>query len=162
MPLTGAAHPDLAILGVRRGAVLVRHIAVHLELLLAETRLAGDDVDDTANGVGAVLDRRRAAQHLDPLDLAEIDQRRLDAGEAGRLAGVVEPLAVDQDEHPVRGQTANDRDSSERPLTLDLDAGNRLEEIGHLFGLEHFDVFAGDHRDRRGNIARQPAPGGRP
>ena len=70
---------------------------------------AGEHLDDAADGVGAVLNGGRSPKHLDALHLGQVDQRGLDAGKGRRLASVVEALPVDQNQNPVRAQTADHR-----------------------------------------------------
>jgi hypothetical protein len=76
----------------------------------------------------------------------------LDPGEGGRLAGVVEPLAVDQDQHPVRGEAADHGPAPERAFALDLHPWDLLEQVGHLLWLGLLDHQAVDHRDRRRRV----------
>ena len=73
-----------------------------------------DDVDDTRDGVGAVLRRRAVAQNLDVVDRGnryqiQVHRRRpgADGGEIVDERRAVATLAIDQDQDIVAGETTN-------------------------------------------------------
>ena len=61
----------------------------------AALRLAGDDVDDTGDGVGAIQGRGRSLDDLDAVDAGRVD----DAQVVLSAIVAVQPLAVHQNEH---------------------------------------------------------------
>ena len=74
-----------------------------------ETGHPGHEMDDPADGVRAVEDRRGAPQDLDALDVLGADERRV----GPRPAVAFEPGAVDEVEDPAPGQPAHGRDERE-------------------------------------------------
>ena len=119
------------------------------------------DVDDAADRVAAVEDGGGTANDLDRGDARDVDEAWLHAAEVDRLAAVVEPLAVDQDEHPVSAEAAQHGQAQERPFALDLEAGLQREEIGdHVVRLETVDPLAVEHVDGGRHVERRPLRAG--
>ena len=87
---------------------------------------AGPDQDHPAEGVRAVQDRARTADHLDPLDDHGIDgvQALVGAVAGGR---VVEPDAVHHHEHLVAGQPADEGRAASQVGLLDPHPGGAAD-----------------------------------
>ena len=104
--------------------------------------LIGDDVDQAADGVGAVEQRRRAAHHLDALGRRRIHRHAVIARLARQVA---HPLAVLHHQHPVAVEAADHRPRRPRPERAHADAGFRLQRradrvlqlAGEIFGRQH-------------------------
>ena len=169
-PVQAAAHGQAQLVGgdgaaqVEGGAVVVAKAVIALrgaiqrdlaDPFLAD--LAGDDVDDAAHGVRPIERGHRAAHHLDALDRRH---RRNEVGvdvakAVGTRAGavLVQPLAVDQHQRVVAGQTANaDVHAAGLAAALDrhaLDIGHRVGQVVKGLG---FEFLARDDRDGRGRF----------
>ena len=113
----------------------------------------GENLDDGADGVGAVEGGLGAADDLDALDLAGRD-----AVEVEVAAVVVDPHAVDEDVVVV-GLAAPGEDGGEGALAarrLDVEAGHVAQDVGDRVAAEGLDVLGGEDRvrlgDRRGAL----------
>ncbi len=75
--------------------------------------VAGHEVDDAGDRVGAVLRRRAIAQDLNAIDAGRRDDRCVrslrTAERAGEDGAAMQPLAVDKNERVIRGQAAQRR-----------------------------------------------------
>ena len=110
-----------------------------------------DDVDEAADGVGAVEQRRRAADDLDPGRGERVD------GDAvvGRLARqVVGALAVLEDQHAVAVEPADHRPRRRRAERALADAGLGLEQLAERRLALHRQVLAGQDRRRLVGLER--------
>ena len=106
--------------GIARDIVGVA-AAVHVAAIRAGQGAAGrifleDDVDDTRDGIAAVLRRGAVRQHLDVVDRIERNEIEVDPGAALEgaavdldVGGAVPPLAVDEHQHVVAAQSAQSR-----------------------------------------------------
>ena len=121
-------------------------MASHGDALGGEGGPAGDDVDDTSQGVGAVQDRRGAAQDLDLLDPVDVEEGGLDAAEVDGLTGVVQALSVDQHQHPVPREAPDHREAEEGPRPLDFHPRLAGEEGAHLRRLAPLELRPVDDR----------------
>ena len=102
------------------------------------------EVDDARDGVGAILGRRAVAQHLhriqgDRGDAADIRPMRAEAPELHERRAM-SSLAVDEDQHMVRIETAQMRRPDKRGAV-----GNRLaaDAEGRNDGAQHLDQVGG-------------------
>ena len=131
LPPTCTAHRPLptesAVGGTRLAARRVPDVEHHGAVRPVDrTRGDGfvDDVDQPADGVRAVEQRRRPAHDLDARGARRIHRHAVIAGLAGQIA---DPLAVLEDQHAIAVQAANHRprgSRAERPLR---NAGLRLQ-----------------------------------
>ena len=85
-----------------------------------------DDVDESADGVGAVQQRRRPPHDLDPFGDARVDR---DAVIAGLARQVARANPILQNQHAVTVESANDRPARTRTEAAAGDAGLPLQNV---------------------------------
>ena len=141
-------------------AIQIAELVVALKCRIGRDRplpriadLLGDDVDDTADGIGAIQGRDGSAHDLDALD------RRYGRQEAGRgfakpvrryAAGRVLAPSVDQDQRVVRAQST-DVDGQATRLAhrrADINAWHIGEDFRDRASPTLTNLLAGDHTDR--------------
>ncbi|MNJ42444.1 hypothetical protein D3C77_374150 [compost metagenome] len=104
----------------------------------------GEDLDDAANRIAAIDRRARATQHLDSLDLVDVE--KLQAAVTG--GGVGDAYAVHQHQ-ALRGLAASNVDTRHAAATArwrNLDAGYPCQQIVDAGGLQAVDVVTGEYR----------------
>ena len=80
--------------------------------------LLGDDIDQPANGIRAIEERRRTADHFDPRGRGGI---HVDAVVARLAREIAHPQAVFNDQHAIAVKTPDDRTRRSRPEAADGD-----------------------------------------
>ena len=121
-------------------------------------RLPRDDVDHAAHRRRSIDRRRRALEHLDPLDIVEQERRQI--GHAGWPA-VDEQQRALVDAGELRTESAN-ADAGERTAVLDdIDAGVLLQHVRQIRRDGSLDIGGVDDLDllRRLRQPRLHAPG---
>ena len=105
-PAVAAKHSGAAAAGFTVAAAAVE-VEVAVGTLDRRARyLVGDDVDDAADGAGAVEQRRRAAHHFDAVGGGRIEGDAVIARLERQVAGA---HAVLEDQHPVAVEAADHR-----------------------------------------------------
>ncbi len=176
----GAAGPIVAVDAVAhqpvQGTRRVRHAAAgeraagratgaavperaELELAFAAPRpaLAGHDVDGAADGVGAVERRRRAAQHLDAIEVDDAEVRPEARDVALRRGGVAEAQAVDEHGRAIRPQPADAHPTELAGAAgvAHLDAGREPDDVGDRRRVAGGDLVGVDHADGLRRLQRR-------
>ena len=169
-PTQAAAAPEeqaaLRVLHAGRSAGLpVRAARVDAELppRALEQRFAlafvrRDRVDEAADGVRAVEQRRRAADDLDALDAVRVDRDPVVARLAGEVAGA---HAVFENEHTVAVETPDDGPFRARPETADRNARLVLQRLADRVGALRRDVERIEGGDGVEGLERGFGPAGR-
>ena len=113
----------------------------------------GDDVDEAADRVGAVQERRRPAHDFDPLRAGRVDGDAVIARLAGQIAHA---LAVLKDQDAIAAETANHRPRRRRTEAPRGNAGLALQRVAkrHLELLRQ--LLAGEHRRRLERLELTP------
>ena len=119
---------DLPVRATRVGAELRPRA---LEQRLAVARVRRDHVDQPADRVRAVEERRRPAHDLDALGAAGIDSDAVVARLARQVSGANPVL---QDQHPVAVEAADDRPVRSGPEAADGNARLVLQRGGKIAG----------------------------
>lgn len=116
----------------------------------------GDDVDHAEHGAAAIEGRARPAHDLDTLHRFEVECH-LVVDARGIVEVLVQPLAVEEDEHPrvvVGGpREATDADVAIVAIRARVEAADVVERLGQGAIAEGANLFGGDHGDRRGGFA---------
>ena len=115
-----------------------------------EAGLPGQDVDDAADGVGAVEDRRGAPEDLDPVDVLGADERGVGPGPAVAL----ETGPVDEIQNPAAGQAAHGRHEREAGRAEGPDPRDVLKAVVDVRDPLLRERLAGDDRAGRGDLDR--------
>ena len=109
-----------------------------------------DHVDHAADGAAAVLQRRRAAQHLDAFGDQRVDRHRVVVAQRRRIG---RRAAVLQDADAVAVLAADGRPARVRPEVAAADAGQAVERLAQRgLGAQQQRV-AGDGGGRRDQVA---------
>gem|GEM_PF-7026060 len=129
-----------------------RDAAPRARLRGAGARVARGDVDDAAEGVGAVHHRAGAAHDLDALDVFEIgEQAEAGAGRAAQI--VVERVAVERGEHAAAGaaepREATDAEERSDAIIGDDHATDAGERLGDRLIAERLDLLPRHQRHAR-------------
>ncbi len=123
------------------------------------TALAREELDDTANGLGAVEARARATHDLDALDLVDRDQLQ------GRLprGGGADADPVDEDEHMAGIRTPQEHGGllAEATAIGDLQTGHPAQDLVDRLHLAALDLFARNDGDRGQGLIRRLGGAGR-
>ena len=119
-----------------------------------ERRLVGDDVDGAGQRVRSVHERARAVDHLHAGDGIRGDQAHFGTGAIRRLAGRIEPLAIDEHQEPRRVEATQPRPHAEGTVADGGDVGGQRQRIagGCLVGLR--DALGPDRLDMQRNLPR--------
>ncbi len=156
--LAAEQHAEIALGEAARQALGMGAVAAPLDRprgTRRPMRLAGDDVDDPAHGVGAVDRALRPAQDLDPLDVVERDRGEIELVAGGR--GVVDAHAVDQHQR-VPGLAAAQvhfRRAAGAAQFDHRDAGHRAQQIGNRGRRGLLDLVAGDDGNGAARLGRR-------
>ena len=150
-----------------RGAAIEASAAHGHERALGLVGLAGDDVDDAVDRVGAPECRARAADHLDAVDVFRDDVLGVpvDAGEQR----IVDRPPVDQHQQLVRerlvGEVARETARRDYPAVRaglgDEQIGRQPQNVGQARGAGAGDLVVGDDVERRWRVAERLAGLGR-
>ena len=116
-------------------------------------RLLGDDVDDTADGIGAVKCRHGAADHLDPLDHAKGHRGVVEVATAPQGIGGGEAFAIHQHQGVFARHAANADIAAAIGVGLGLDAHLVAQQVGKVIDRCGLDLFGTDNRDGGGGRA---------
>ncbi len=142
-------------LGQDEGSRAARRAVASVGDIEVAGSLAGgivQDLDDPDEGGGAIHHRRRAFQHLDALDVIEVEGRN------HRIEGAAPGDAIDDQEEGVElVQTPEGGDSaggSRIAARRRLDAGDEGDGGGHVPGIATSDLGAGDDREVGGDPAK--------
>lgn len=120
----------------------------------AGRRAARHQVDDAADGAGAIQRRPRPAHHLDPLDIGE--QFIAEVEGAVRFGGIVHRHAIQQHQN-VAGGGAADEDAgllAEAAALHHVHARHRGQGFGEGLVAAFLDIRAGQHGDGGGHALR--------
>ena len=122
--------------------------------ILGVRRVAGDDVDDAVDRVGAPQRGARPADHLDLLHI--VQHQILDLPEHPREHRIVHAAAVDQHQLFI-GEDSIETADGDRPSagveTRHLHPGHQAQRLGNRGHPRAPQVVAGDHRHRRRRLA---------
>ena len=119
----------------------------------------GDQVEHTADGIGAVEHRPSPPHHFHGLDVGDVDEAG-DLTEIGLTAGVVHPQTVLEEEDPVAPVPADNRPHLMRSDSVDVDARLAAQEIRGVVRLQLFDPLRRNDDDRRSDLKGSPLGSG--
>ena len=169
-PPQAAAAPEeqtaLRVLHAGRGARLpVRAARVDAELppralkqRFAVAFVRRDRVDEAADGVRTVEQRRRPADDLDALEHVRVERDAVVARRGGEVAGA---HAVFENEHAVGVETPDDRPARARPEAADRDARLVMRQLADGVGAPGRDVERIQGGDGVEGLERGLDPAGR-
>ena len=104
-----------------------------------------EDVDHTANGVGAPQDSGRTAHDLDPLGGQRVHRHCVIGTDGGDIAGVE---TVFQDPDPIRAETPNHRPTRTLAVGAGRDAWLLCQGFAEGRLLAQKEILTGEHIDR--------------
>ncbi len=124
-----------------------RHIGFGCEMAFF-----GDDVDDASHGPCSVQGGLGALDHLDPLDVVDVDH----AEGGGQVGGRLYPVAVDQRHQPVFTQPPDVDGRGPRPVTPHGNTGLGPQHVGKGLRRQLQEIAGAHHCHGQGNLLHPP------